>query len=74
MRKLSSAHYRIVKDILGNFEVQTWRWWWPFWTQERVNTHRTMEDAIAYAKILARRGHSVQVLGRLPLDDEAPAE
>lgn len=74
MRRLSSAHYRIVKDILGNFEVQTWCWWWPFWVQERVNTHRTIEDAIAYANILARRGRTVQLLGRLPLDDKAPAE
>jgi hypothetical protein len=74
MDKLSSAHYRIVTDILGNFEVQTWRWWWPFWTQEQANTHRTMEDAIAYATTLARRGHVVRVLGRLPLDDAAPAE
>jgi hypothetical protein len=74
MPRLSSAHYRIVKDILGNFEVQTWRWWWPFWVQEKVNTHRTIEDAIAYANILARRGRTVQMLGRLPLDDEVPAE
>lgn len=43
MRKRSAAHYRIVKDILGNPEVQTWRWWWPFWAQERPNTHRTIE-------------------------------
>lgn len=58
------AHYRIVQDAYHGFEVQEWRWWWPFWSQIRVNSHRTIEEAEAYA---IRNAHAVvKYLGPLP--------
>jgi hypothetical protein len=43
--------YRIVTDRYSGFEVQAWRWWWPFWWQcGFTNTHQTVEQAEAYAR------------------------
>lgn len=48
--------YRIVKDAYLGYEVQVWRWWWPFWMQAGgTNTHRTLEGAERYAEANVRR-------------------
>ena len=45
------ARYRIVRDSYCGYEVQVWRWWFPFWLQcGFVNTHATIEAAEAYAR------------------------
>lgn len=55
--------YRIVTDNYSGFEVQTWRWWWPFWIQGATNTHRSVEAAEAYAR--RSSGRVVKNLGKL---------
>lgn len=25
-------YYRVLPTIQGNFEIQFWRWYWPFWS------------------------------------------
>ena len=45
---------RIVEDAYAGFEVQVWRWWFPFWTQipgpmGLVNTFPSVEKAEEYA-------------------------
>jgi hypothetical protein len=55
--------YRIVTDNWAGFEVQTWRWWWPFWIQGTTNTHGSVEAAEAYARRRAKR--IVKNLGKL---------
>jgi hypothetical protein len=57
------AKYRIVRDKFAGYEVQIWRWYWPFWKQPYVNTHDTVE----YAEKWARNHAAVVVknLGRL---------
>jgi len=42
--------YRIVTDKYAGYEVQRWRWWFPFWLQVGVNTHLTVEAARQYIK------------------------
>lgn len=56
--------YRIVTDNYAGFEVQSWRWWWPFWIQGTTNTHVTVEDAEAYARRIAAP-RFVKNLGKL---------
>jgi len=58
------AYYRIVTDEYSGYEVQSWRWWWPFWVQGSTNTHNTIEKAEACARARARR--VVKHLGKLP--------
>ena len=48
---------RIVRDKFAGFEVQYRVRWWPFWrecsrfgTGAGINTHRTLEDAVEFAK------------------------
>ena len=44
------AHYRIVTDAYAGFEVQVWRWWWPFWVEAGgCNTHSSIERAEKWA-------------------------
>ena len=39
--------YRIIRDNYGGFEVQKWRWYFPFWLQlDGVNTNLSVERAI----------------------------
>lgn len=39
--------YRIIRDNYSGFEVQKWRWYFPFWTQLNfVNTNLSIEQAI----------------------------
>lgn len=41
---------RIVRDKYAGYEVQVWRWWWPFWTEaDFMNTHFSVERAEARA-------------------------
>lgn len=41
--------YRVVKDRWLGFQVQEWRWWWPFWTQSGfTNTHSSLEAALRW--------------------------
>ena len=40
--------YRIVKDSHGRFQVQVWRWWFPFWIQPELNSHTSMWLAKAF--------------------------
>lgn len=42
------TRYRIVRDNYAGYEVQSWRWWFPFWVQGTTNTHRTVERAKQY--------------------------
>ncbi len=44
------ARYRIVKDAYNGFEVQSWRWWFPFWVQPTVNTHSSAAAAREFAR------------------------
>lgn len=49
------VHYRIVTDHWLGYEVQSWRWWWPIWMQcfgphGFTNTHRTIQEAEAFAR------------------------
>lgn len=55
IRRLSDGKkIRIVTDSYGGFEVQVWRWWWPFWVQfGGINTHRSLERARLYARRIA---------------------
>ncbi len=46
---------RVVRDIYAGYEVQAWRWWFPFWMQcGTSNTHSSLEKAIEYAKNLSQ--------------------
>ncbi len=57
------ARYRIVRDGYAGYEVQIWRWWWPFWIEAGfVNTHATIERAERWAECHAQR--QVKYLGR----------
>jgi hypothetical protein len=39
--------YRIIRDNYGGFEVQKWKWYFPFWLQlDYVNTNLSVEQAI----------------------------
>jgi hypothetical protein len=40
--------YRIVTDKYAGYEAQVWRWYWPFWSQIGINTHKTIESAREY--------------------------
>lgn len=31
--KIFKNKYRIVTDMYAGFEVQYWKWWFPFWIQ-----------------------------------------
>jgi hypothetical protein len=43
--------FRIVRDKFAGYEVQHKYWWFPFWFQTGCcNTHRTIEDAEAFAQ------------------------
>lgn len=68
-----SITYRIMTDHYSGFEVQYRSSWWPFWRQclgssSPVNTHKTVEDAEAFAEYDARRRLPpvcVKVLGEI---------
>jgi hypothetical protein len=71
MTNLTSAKYRIVRDLFSGFEVQLRRWWWPCWRQVgRANTHRSREDAEAFARRHAANGTVVKRLGCLPKEPD----
>ena len=39
--------YRIIRDNYAGFEVQKWRWYFPFWIQLNfVNTNISINQAI----------------------------
>lgn len=40
-----APRYRIVTDRWNGFEVQVWRWWWPFWEMPSINTSPSVEAA-----------------------------
>lgn len=46
--------YRVVRDNYSGYEVQTWRAWFPFWIEGKVNTHISLEQAKKYIEILKR--------------------
>ena len=63
--------YRIVTDNYLGYEVQIRHWWFPKWFQatsygEFANTHRSIEEAEAWANKHAKEQTSVKYLGRLP--------
>ena len=62
------AYYRIVTDEFAGYEVQSWRWWWPFWVQGTINTHSSIAEAEEYAEEYAkgRAKRVVKNIGRLP--------
>lgn len=43
--KVVLKKYRVVRDSYAGFEVQTWRWWLPFWLCIPLNTHRSIDKA-----------------------------
>jgi hypothetical protein len=50
LTNMFARRYRIVNDNYLGFEVQSRRWWWPFWIEchgsiYRSNTHSTIESA-----------------------------
>ncbi len=49
VRCFFKTSYRIVSDDFSGYEVQKWRWWFPFWVQEDkfcyTNTFKEIEDA-----------------------------
>ena len=48
------ARYRIVRDNFAGYEVQIWRWWWPFWSEANFcNTHPSVEAAERWATAYA---------------------
>lgn len=58
--------YRIVRDSYAGYEVQIWRWWWPFWVMaDFCNTHATLEKAREFARRHAQTG-SGRVVEVLP--------
>lgn len=47
--------YRIVRDNYAGYEVQVWRWWFPFYIQcgdvdGICNTHMSLESAKEFIK------------------------
>lgn len=54
MKKFFAKRARIVRDNYAGYEVQVWRWWFPFWLQAwntgPTNTHSTIERAELFAK------------------------
>jgi len=52
--KLFKTRYRIVTDRYLGYEVQSRRWWFPFWIQCRddryycTNTHHSVDAAKAF--------------------------
>ena len=46
--------YRIIDDDYSGYEVQKWRWWFPFWVQKNkygcINTFSQIEDAKQWIK------------------------
>lgn len=49
--------YRIVTDKYAGYEVQIWRWYWPFWVQlDIINTHTTIERAKKHIESHKRGG------------------
>lgn len=57
-----SNRYRIVRDNYAGYEVQVWRWWFPFWVQPTINTHSTVEGAEQWAKQWDELRNVVKVL------------
>ena len=52
---MRTRRYRVVTDAYLGFEVQVWRWWWPFWMQCQTengpsNTWSSLERAEEFAK------------------------
>jgi hypothetical protein len=44
--------YRIVRDNYAGYEVQKWRFWFPFWVEcDYMNTHLSLERAKRYIEI-----------------------
>lgn len=60
------ARYRIVRNPSGLYAVQTWRWWWPFWSGVSLSLSRTVEAAEDFARHFAGTRIVVKDLGRLP--------
>lgn len=59
--------YRIVADTYAGFEVQIWRWYWPFWVEANFsNTHSSEEGALTWARQHAQP--VVKSLGRFGED------
>lgn len=59
--------YRIVRDIYCGYEVQIWRWWFPFWVMaDSCNTFSSIEKAEEFARIHSQgEGYVVKELGDL---------
>ena len=50
-RRWWRPRYRIVRDNYCGYEVQIWRWYWPFWRELGFcNTHTSFEDAERFAR------------------------
>lgn len=56
--------YRVVRDKCNGFEVQSWRWYWPFWMQchnapYRTNRHHTLDEALIFIE-KCKKGKKIQ--------------
>lgn len=49
---MKTKKYRVVRDDYCGYEVQTWRIWFPFWLQGKVNSHSSLEKAKKYIEYL----------------------
>lgn len=48
--------FRIVTDRYAGYEVQTKKWWFPFWIMAGgTNTHPSLESAQRYAEKVMNR-------------------
>jgi hypothetical protein len=48
-------YYRIVEDDFAGYQVEVWRWWFPFWVQcwgqgDVCNTHASVAEAEQFAR------------------------
>jgi len=47
---------RIVTNRYGGYNIQVWRWWWPFWVLKDYSHYKKIEDIkedIAYYRELS---------------------
>ena len=64
---MMKPRYRIVTDAYLGYQVEWWRWYWPFWCMPNVNTFSSLEQAEKWA-----RAHGRGVVKYLGVIDDEP--